>query len=140
MRREKRTEIDAPARLHPNGWSSLEIRVLNISANGFHAQCEARVIVGSPVTLDVAGIGAVHAHVTWRRGKRLGATFDRPIDLDGCTWPSISDHEVLARMLVERAEAREEGAFGHELELKRKILANLPVLAVKGAEPRPDQA
>lgn len=127
MRNEKRTQVDEAARLHPNAWSSVEVQLLDISAGGFRAQCEARVITGSVVQLEVDGIGPVHAHVTWRRGQRFGAKFDAPIDLSRCTWSPVSDEAVLSRLLVDRAEARQTGAFGQELELKRKILGNLPV-------------
>lgn len=127
MRQEKRTEIDEPARLHPNSWSSLEVRVLDLSAGGFRAQCEARVIVGSSVTIEIAGIGPVHAHVTWRRGERLGAKFDAPIDLSRCEWSALNEQIVLSRMLVDRALANQAGAFGQDLELRRKILGSLPI-------------
>jgi len=140
VRQERRTEIDEPARLHPNSWSSLEVRVLDLSANGFRAECEARVMVGSSVTLEVAGIGPVQAHVTWRRGDRFGAKFAVPIELERCEWAALCDQGVLSRMLVDRARANQSGAFGHELELRRKILDGLPVArlaesgsAVKGA-------
>jgi hypothetical protein len=128
--------VDEAARLHPNSWSSLEVRVLDLSANGFRAECEARVTLGSAVTLEVPGVGQVNAHVTWRRGDRFGAKFDAPADVAQCDWAPICEQKVLSRMLIERAEARETGQFGHELELRRKILANLPVQAVAGAEPR----
>jgi hypothetical protein len=135
VRREKRTEIDEAARLHPNSWSSIEVRLLDISASGFRAECEARVLVGSGVTLEVPGVGGVTAHVTWRRGTRFGAKFYRPIDLSRCAWPEVAPEVVLSRMLVERAEARQAGAFGQELELRRKILQNLPMQ--KLGEPAP---
>lgn len=127
MRQEKRTEVDETARLHPNDWSSLEVRVLDLSAGGFRADCEARVIIGSPVTIEIAGIGPVNAHVTWRRGQRIGAKFDTPIDMSRCDWSAMSDASLLSRMLVERAHANQAGAYGHELELRRKILEGLPV-------------
>ncbi len=136
MRREKRTQVDEAARLHPNDWSSLEVRVLDLSSNGFRAQCEARVTVGSPVALDIAGIGRVNAHVTWRRGTRFGAKFDQPADIAACAWAPVPQQIVLSRMLVDRAEANQTGQFGQELELRRKILSGLPVRAVAGAEPR----
>jgi len=135
VRQERRTEIDEPARLHPNSWSSLEVRVLDLSTNGFRAECEARVVVGGPVTLEVAGLGPVRAHVTWRRGDRFGAKFDVPIELECCEWAALCDQGVLSRMLVERARANRSGAFSQELELRRKILDSLPVkrLADAGA-------
>ena len=136
MRRERRTQVDEPARLHPNDWSSIEIRVLDLSENGFRAECDARVTVGTPVTLEVDGIGPVHARVTWRRGNRFGAKFDAPADISACGWAPLCQQVVLSRMLLERAQARQSGAFGHELELRRKILDGLPVHPVAGAEPR----
>jgi hypothetical protein len=135
VRREKRTQVNEPARLHPNSWSSLEVRVLDISTNGFRAECDARITVGSSVALEIEGIGAVHAHVTWRRGQRFGAKFDQPVDMAPCTWAPVCDQVVLSRMLVDRALAREAGAYGSELELRRKILEGLPVRPVRGAEP-----
>ncbi len=135
MRREKRTEIDEAARLHPNNWSSLEVRVLDISQGGFRAECEARVVAGSPVTLEVPGVGPANAHVTWRRGNRFGAKFDQPLEMDRCVWSPLCDQVVLSRMLVERATAHQSGAFGHELEWKRRILESLPIRPLAGAEP-----
>lgn len=135
MRREKRTAVDEAARLHPNSWSSLEVRVLDMSANGFRAECEARVAVGSPVALEVEGLGRLHAHVTWRRGQRFGAKFDRPTDISQCGWTAVPQQVVLSRMLIDRAEAAQTGQFGQELELRRKILHGLPVRPVAGAEP-----
>lgn len=135
MRQEERTPFDEAARLHPNSWSSLEVRVLNLSANGFKAECEARVTVGSCVTLEVPGIGACHAGVVWRRGDAFGANFVHPIDVANCAWAPVSDAATLARMLVERALARRAGQFSVELELRRKILASLPMQRVtRGAD------
>ena len=135
MRGEKRIPVDQAARLHPNHWSSIEVRVLDISASGFRAECDARVLVGTAVTLEVEGVGPLRAHITWRRGARFGAKFDLPADLAGCSWGPVCDHVVLSRLLVDRAAAREAGTYGDELELRRKILESLPVLPVRGAEP-----
>ncbi len=135
MRAEKRTQVEEAARLHPNDWSSIEVRVLDISSSGFRAECDARILAGTAVTLEVAGIGPLQAHVTWRRGQRLGAKFDRPADLSGCTWQPVCAQVLLSRLLVDRALARRAQAFGSELELRRKILEGLPVRPVRGAEP-----
>jgi hypothetical protein len=134
VRREERTALDEPARLHPNSWSSLEVRVLDLSPGGFKAECDARVTVGSSVTLEAPGVGPLYATVTWRRGDRFGARFTAPVDLAACGWSPVSEEERLARMLVERAHARRSGAFGAELELRRKILAGLPMRRGQKAE------
>lgn len=132
MRREKRLPLDEPARLHPNHWSSLEVRVLDLSANGFRAECEARVTVGSCVTLELPGIGSELAYVTWRRGDKFGAKFREPVSIERCGWSGLAEHAVLARMLVERAAARSVGQYGAEFELRRKILGCLPMVRVEG--------
>lgn len=135
MRRDERSAIDEAARLHPNSWSSLEVRVLDLSAGGFKAECEARVTVGNCVTLEVPGIGACYASVTWRRGDRFGAKFGEPIDMTKCGWSPVSAEAMLARMLIERAQARRAGQFAAEIELRQRILAGLPMR--RGAEAEP---
>ena len=135
VRREKRTQVDEAARLSPNHWSSIEVRVLDISPNGFRAECDARILIGTAVTLQIEGVGPLNAHVTWRRGERFGAKFDLPADLTGCAWSPVCDQIVLSRLLIDRATARGADAFGSELELRRKILESLPVRPVRGAEP-----
>jgi hypothetical protein len=135
VRREKRTQVDEAARLHPNDWSSIEVRVLDVSSSGFRVECDARILVGTAVRLDVAGVGPLQAHVTWRRGERFGASFDLPADLTACTWDPVCDQVVLSRLLVDRALARRADARSDELELRRKILTGLPVRPVRGAEP-----
>lgn len=132
MRREERLPLDEPARLHPNEWSSLEVRVLDLSNNGFRAECEARVTVGSCVTLELPGIGSELAYVTWRRGDRFGAKFRQPVSIERCGWSRLTRQAVLARMLVERAAARTVGQYGTEFELRRKILDALPMVRVNG--------
>ena len=132
MRREKRLPLDEPARLHPNAWSSLEVRVLDLSSSGFRAECEARVMVGSCVTLELPGIGSEVAYVTWRRGDRFGAKFRQPVSIDHCGWSGMSSQALLARMLVERAAARSVGKYGAEVDLRRKILDGLPMVRVSG--------
>jgi len=133
VRREERINVDEPARLHPNDWSSVEVRLLDLSANGFRAECDARVPAGSCVALEVPGRGRVTAYVTWRRGDRFGAQFADPIDLDRCGWSPVAAEQLLARMLVERAEAHGGGRSGHELELRRQILNKLTMR--RGDEP-----
>jgi hypothetical protein len=135
VRREKRTQVNEAARLHPNEWSSIEVRVLDVSASGFRAECEARVMVGGLVKIEIEGLGPVEARVSWRRAERFGAKFEAPIDMSRCTWAPVCEQIVLSRMLVDRAAARRSGSFGSELELRRKILDGLPVRPVRGAEP-----
>ena len=127
MRRDERLPLEEIARLHPNNWSSLDVRVLDLSANGFRAECEARVALGSCVRIELPEVGPAVAYVTWRRGNCFGAKFSAPVDPSRCGWPALAQGQVLARLLVERAEARTAGKYRVEMELRRKILAALPM-------------
>ena len=126
-RRSERLELDAETRLRPNSWSSLQVRMLDLSAAGFRAECEARLQRGSSVSLDVPGIGAVEAQVEWQRDGQFGARFYAPIEIKSCRWTFRERHHALARLLVERAAAKQAGRRGAESRLRREILAALPM-------------
>jgi hypothetical protein len=132
-RRSERLKLDAEARLRPNSWSSLQIRMLDLSAAGFRAECEARVQPGGSVSLDIPGIGAVEAQVEWQRGDQFGARFYAPIEVRRCQWTFRERHHALARLLVERAAAKRAGRRGAEGQLRREILSALPMR--KGCAP-----
>jgi hypothetical protein len=65
---------------------AVQIRVRNVSAEGFMAICEDAVEIGSEVSLDVAGIGSVPAQVRWQIADRMGGMFLDPISLSQCSW------------------------------------------------------
>jgi hypothetical protein len=126
-RRSERLSVDAETRLRPNSWSSLQVKMLDLSASGFRAECEARVKPGGSVSLDVPGIGAVDAQVEWQRGGQFGARFFAPIELNSCQWTFRERQPTLARLLVERAAANRAGRRGAEGQLRREILTALPM-------------
>jgi hypothetical protein len=126
-RQSERMRVDAPARLKPNDWSSVEIGMLDLSANGFRARCEARVQPGGAVSLEIPGLGAVEAQVEWQRGPHFGARFFVPIDLAACTWTLSERQHALAELLVERAQAKQAGRRMAEGQLRKQILAALPI-------------
>ncbi len=127
MRRSERIALEQTTRLHPNSWSSLEVQLLDVSDTGFRAECEARVIVGVGVAIDLPGLGTVDAKVTWRRGAQFGAQFILPIDSSACTLNRREPEKVLSRLLVERAAARQSGRVRDEQEIRRRILGTLPM-------------
>jgi hypothetical protein len=126
-RRAERLPLDAETRLRPNSWSSLQIKMLDLSASGFRAECEARVKPGGSVSLDVPGIGEVDAQVEWQRGNQFGARFFAPIEIESCQWTLRDRHNTLARLLVERAAAKRAGRGAAEGQIRRKILSALPM-------------
>lgn len=79
-----RVEIDNRTQLRHQ--FSVEICVRNVSTSGFMAECEYPVAIGSNVSLDVPGIGPVHAQVRWQIGNRMGGMFLDPISLCQCGW------------------------------------------------------
>lgn len=119
--------VDDKARLRPNEWSSLEVRLVDLSESGFRAECEATILCGSGIRIDLPGLGETEAQVTWRRRGEIGARFVVPIDLARCTARKVGEEAVLARLLVQRADARSSGRFALEQKLRREILAALPM-------------
>jgi hypothetical protein len=130
MRKAKRTFVDEPARLHPNEWSSLEVRLLDCSEDGFRAECEARVRPGHLVTLEVPGIGPARAQVSWCHDRVFGARFVEPIPFEQSELKSAPAETVLARLLVQRAAAHRGNLRDHEEKLRRDILGALPMRRV----------
>jgi PilZ domain len=127
VRKANRTVVDEPARLHPNEWSSLEVRLLDCSQDGFRVECEARVRIGDLVTLDVPGIGPSRAQVSWCRERELGARFLDPIPFDRASVKPADSETVLARLLIQRAAAHRARLRDVERDLRRQIIETLPI-------------
>lgn len=127
VRRAERRALDEAARLRPNSWSSVEIRMADISEFGFRATCEARLQVGGLVTLDVPGLGPVDAQVEWQRANEFGARFLAALPLDRCTWSLSEGQATLASLLYQRAGAHKVGRHGADAQLRRQILEALPM-------------
>jgi hypothetical protein len=126
-RRAERLALDEAAKLRPNSWSSLEIRMIDLSEFGFRAACEARLQAGGGVSLEVPGLGSIDAQVEWQRGGEFGARFFSPISLEACTWSVGDRRQALAHLLVQRARAKRAGRDGADGQLRRQILTALPM-------------
>ena len=85
-RRTPRHAIDEAANLQPQNLFEIEVKVRNVSTRGFMAECGEPVRIGSYVSLEVPGIGPVHAQVRWQIGTRMGGMFLDPISLARCEW------------------------------------------------------
>jgi hypothetical protein len=85
-RRAARHTVDEAANLQPQNLYEIEIQVRNLSTRGFMAECGEPVRIGSYVSLEVPGIGPVHAQVRWQIGARMGGMFLDPISLARCEW------------------------------------------------------
>ena len=86
-RRMARVDVsDVEVSLSPQDLYNVEIKVQNVSAAGFMAECAAPVRIGSYVSLDIPGIGPVEAQVRWQIGLKMGGMFLDPISLGRCEW------------------------------------------------------
>jgi hypothetical protein len=127
MRKGERKAVDEPVRLHPNAWSSLEVRLIDCSETGFRAECEARVRKYDEVTLELPGVGPVQAYVAWCRGQEFGARFVQPISIEQAKLAPAGDQQKLARLLVQRAAAQKSRLWEHEERLRKEIGKALPL-------------
>lgn len=57
-----------------------DVRVRNISEGGLMAELAVPVEIGTPVTLDLRGIGLISGRIAWCTQGRVGVAFDRQID------------------------------------------------------------
>lgn len=89
QRRTRRVPIDYVASLQAQNWYNIEVKVRDVSTTGFMAECGEPVRIGSYVSLDVPGIGPVHAQVRWQIGVRMGGMFLDPISLARCEWVGV---------------------------------------------------
>ena len=85
-RAERVTVKGAAQQLGAPNLYAVEIKVQNVSSAGFMAECAQPVRIGSYVSLDIPGIGPVHAQVRWQIGPRMGGMFLDPISLSRCEW------------------------------------------------------
>lgn len=88
-RRAQRMAVEESARMRSQQWYQVEVKVRNLSTCGFMAECAAPVLIGSYVSLDVPGVGPVHAQVRWQIGMKMGGMFLDPISLARCEWTAV---------------------------------------------------
>jgi hypothetical protein len=93
-RRVSRVVAGGTASLTPQNLYKVEIKVHNLSPCGFMAECAEPIRIGSYVSLDVPGIGPVHAQIRWQIGARMGGMFLDPISLSRCEWTAIRTDEA----------------------------------------------
>jgi hypothetical protein len=84
-RRTPRRRVRGTASLRHQDWR-VEVRIRDVSTEGFMAECAEPVRIGGYVALEVPGIGPVQAQVRWQLGPRMGGQFLDPISLARCEW------------------------------------------------------
>lgn len=84
-RRAARQSVALDARLRELGTIGVEARVLDLTADGFMASCDAPLAVGARLWLMLPGRRRANAVVRWASGGRIGAEFDQPLEPEpGC--------------------------------------------------------
>lgn len=86
-RRCERYSLDGTStKLSTPSQRAVEAMVRNIAIGGFMVECPVALEIGSPVLLDIPGIGPVKAQVRWQIGPQVGGMFIDPISLAECEW------------------------------------------------------
>ena len=85
-RKTRRTPVNGSTAMRHQNLYSVRVRIRDVSTEGFMAECAEPIRIGSYVSLDVPGIGPVHAQVRWQLGDRMGGQFVDPISLARCEW------------------------------------------------------
>jgi hypothetical protein len=88
-RRSERVPVGSATQMRSQNWYEIEVRIRDLSQTGFMAECGEAIAIGSNISLDVPGIGPVHAQVRWQIGGRMGGMFLDPISLAKCEWTGI---------------------------------------------------
>ena len=88
-RKTRRLAVSGKSSLRSQNRYIVEVKVRDVSTGGFMAECAESVAIGSYVSLDVPGIGPVHAQVRWQLGSRMGGMFLDPISLARCEWTAV---------------------------------------------------
>lgn len=76
-----RDSLFLQAKFRHDGMAEAEVvRIRNLSAGGLMAEYPEPVDVGTPVVVEVRGIGKVPGHIAWCAEQRVGVAFDREVD------------------------------------------------------------
>jgi hypothetical protein len=86
QRKTPRTRVSGTTALRHQNVYAVEVRIHDVSTEGFMAECGDPIRIGSFVSLDVPGIGPVDAQVRWQLGSQMGGQFVDPISLARCDW------------------------------------------------------
>lgn len=78
-RAEPRDEVHHRTRGRTAGGLPLSLVVVNTSAGGMMARCDAIFHPGDKLTVTLPLVGEVAAEVRWALGGRIGCQFDKPL-------------------------------------------------------------
>ncbi|CAN5322593.1 hypothetical protein BH09PSE4_BH09PSE4_22170 [soil metagenome] len=59
---------------------AIQVRVRNLSAGGLMAEYTAPIQIGTPIDVEVRGVGWVAGRIAWVAEGRIGVAFEQQID------------------------------------------------------------
>lgn len=80
QRSTSRDSLLLSAQLRVGDEAETSVRVRNLSAGGLMAEYPEPVAIGTPVEIEVRGVGWVGGRIAWSAEGRVGIAFDRQID------------------------------------------------------------
>lgn len=80
QRTAARDSLLLSAQLRVGDEPEVTVRVRNLSAGGLMAEYAQPIDTGTPVEVDVRGVGWVNGRIAWKAEGRVGIAFDREID------------------------------------------------------------
>ncbi len=86
QRRDERYRVLFIARLRETGHTPMEVKVSNLSTNGFCCSATYTQRIGERVWLTIPGLEQLEAKVVWVDGFFFGCEFKRPLH------PAVFDH------------------------------------------------
>ena len=86
----KRCLLSLETCLRYRGLREAAIRLSDLSFGGFAGECAVSLEKGEYVSLALPQIGLVRARVVWQSRGRMGARFNKPVDVRKCFAPPRS--------------------------------------------------
>lgn len=80
QRNEVRDSLFLAAQLTVGSLPSEQVRVRNLSAGGLMAEYPSAIAAGTPVKVELRGIGRIGGQIAWATDGRIGIAFDDQID------------------------------------------------------------
>lgn len=80
-KRERRESMFLSARLRLAEEAGVsDVRIRNLSPGGMMAELDRVVPIGTPIEVEMRGVGTITGRIAWCAERRVGVAFDSPID------------------------------------------------------------
>lgn len=97
QRNGSRDSLLLSAQLRTGDGVDVNVRVRNLSSGGLMAEYTAPIAQGTPVKVDVRGVGWVDGRIAWTAEGRVGIAFEREIDPMAARKPVAARSTTIAK-------------------------------------------